>query len=195
MPRWGSSLYLLLLLLVAVASEPPALFDMVTILRTPTCINHRTVMNAARYLPQKGLRYIFVVTPSRWVEDVGRWHERVRGVDESFAAPGVSRKAIEAVLTKYGYGEVTTGDHYQGRATPGWYLVQLVNLGFVLRPDVLDTLLVHDADQMILPNFEVFGNGTFMHDGAERKRFAVKVGGHFEHRCVRGPRIPRISST
>ena len=170
-------------------------FDMVTILRTPTCVNHRTIINAATYLPAKGLRRIFVVAPTRWLADVSRWHPLATAVDENAAAPGVSRQLIESVLIKYGYGSVATNNRWEGRATPGWYLVQLVNLGFVLRDDVLDTLLVHDADQMVLPPFEVFGNGTFVHAGVARPRFSVKVGGavsnhyDFAYACLTGEKM------
>jgi hypothetical protein len=171
-------------LAAADAPSKPA-FDMLTILRTPTCINYRTVTQAARFLPAKGLRRIWVVSPPRWVKPLSRWHRRVHAVSEEEAVEGVSREATEAVLTRYGFrdavGVGNTSQRFRGRATAGWYLIQLINLGFVLRTDVLDTLLVHDADQMLLPDFEVFASGFFIHDGMERHKFAVKVGGIVDH--------------
>ena len=112
---------------IGAADAPsPLEFDMLTMLRTPTCINYRTVTQAARYLPRKGLRRIWVVVPPRWVESVSRWHSRVHAVSEDEAVKGVTIKAIEAVLTRYGFraavGVGNTTQRFRGRATPGWYL-------------------------------------------------------------------------
>jgi GDP-mannose transporter len=174
-------------------------FDMLTVMRTPTCINHRTVMNALTYLKSKGLRKVWAIVPSKWVKGVSEWHPNVIAVREDEAVKGVSKPIIEALLVKYGFGNMKQ-QHFEGRASAGWYLSQFVNLGFVLRPDVLDTLLVHDgvcapfpipahahfyylpsyvctADQMILPEFTVHASGTFQHAGKVNPRFSVQVGG------------------
>lgn len=63
----------------------------------------------------------------------------------------MSKPIIEALLVKYGFGNMKQ-QHFEGRASAGWYLSQFVNLGFVLRPDVLDTLLVHDGVCAPFPN-------------------------------------------
>ena len=174
------------------AGQPP--FDMMTLFRTPTCISYTTVANGIRYLVPKGLRTFYVVTQRQWVNAVDKWHERVVGVDEDEAVPGVTRAAIEYLLKKHMIGKDAHG-YYGGRATPGWYLVQFLNLGFVTRADVLDTLVLHDADQMILPSFEVYGKGTFLHDGVERPRMRVRVGGSVihsydhSHMCLTGEKM------
>ena len=131
-------------------------FDMMTLMRTPTCVNYHTVMNAIRHLTPKGLRRAWVVVPKQWLEDIGRWHHGIWAVDEDAAVEGVSRAGIEWLLDHYGFHSALKV--YNGRATPGWYLVQMINLGFVLRKDVLEVLLVHDADQIVLPSFRVFSN-------------------------------------
>jgi GDP-mannose transporter len=126
-------------------------FDMLTVMRTPTCINHRTVMNTLRYLKPKGLRKVWAIVPSKWVKGVSEWHPKVTALPEDKAVEGVSKPIIEALLVKYGFGNMKQ-QHFEGRASAGWYLSQFVNLGFVLRPDVLDTLLVHDGVCAPFPN-------------------------------------------
>ncbi len=173
---------------------------MLTILRTPTCINYRTIANALTYLPPKGLRKVFAVVPQRWVEDVSRWNSTlVQAVDENQAVQNLSLRSVSLALDLLGFGGGVGGKHerFQGRTSPGWYLVQLINLGFALREDVLDTLLVHDADQMILPSFEVYGSGTFAdpESGRKRPKFAVRTGGliihHYDsaYTCLTGERM------
>ncbi len=153
-------------------------FDMVTMMRTPTCVNYRTVMNAIHHLTPQGLRRVWVVTPKAWLADIARWHAQVWVVDEDNAVEGVSRAGIEWLLDHYGFRSALKV--HNGRATPGWYLVQLVNLGFVLRKDVLEVLLVHDADQIVLPSLRVFSSilgNNFVWAGHTRPKFLQKVGG------------------
>lgn len=152
-------------------------FDFLTVLRTPTCINYKTVTNAARYLKPQGLRTVWVVTGKRWLRSIDRWGNNIKAVDEDRAYPGVSIPVIQRLLQQYG---ILSKD-WNGRATAAWYFVQTINLAFVLRRDVLDTLVVHDADQMVLPSYRVWGDATFEHDGGPRKTMVVKIGGE-EHR-------------
>ena len=60
-------------------------FDMMTLMRTPTCVNYHMVMNAILHLTPKGLRRAWVVAPKQWLEDIGRWHHGVWAVDEDAA--------------------------------------------------------------------------------------------------------------
>lgn len=134
------------------------LFDMMTVMRTPTCVNYQTIMGALKHLKPQGLRRIYVSVPGEWVESMSSLHEDVIGVDDSKAVPGVSYDIIGKELNKQGYnGQQMTS----GRRSTGWYLMQFLNLGFGMRDDVLDFVLLHDADMMILSNFQVFGLSTF----------------------------------
>jgi hypothetical protein len=172
-------------------------FDMLTILRVPTCVNHATVQSALRYLTPKGLRRLWVVTPAKWVARVARIWPHVWVVGEDQAAAGVDRAVVEHLLNSSGFNmQANSSRVVAGRSTPGWYLVQAINLAFVLRDDVLDTLLVHDADMVVLPSYEVHAPGVFVFEGVKRPRIAVKVGGlvsveqySFAHHCLTGDRM------
>jgi len=165
-------------------------FDMLTIMRTPTCVNYFTVMNAVTYLKPKGLRRLFVAVPSQYVESVGSWHGDVIALDENLAVPGVSKKGIERTLHKYNW----TNSYGEGRTSAGWYLMQFLNLGFGLREDVEDVVVLHDADQIILPDFEVFAEDTFTTpSGESMPKINVKVGGlgmhhyyNYAYHCLTG---------
>ena len=79
---------------------------------------------------------------------------------------------------------------FAGRRSTGWYLMQFLNLGFGMRDDVLDVVLLHDADQMILSNFQVFGLSTFTGPDGIRPTINLRPGGgdahQYEkaHRCL-----------
>ena len=120
---------------------PP--FDVMSPLRRPTCVGHGTVMTGIQALRPKGLRYYWVVTGRKWLDGVATWDERVRAVDEDEALPGVSR----AVLTHYfrRYGLFDAMGYHGGHAVEGWYLTMMLAWGFILRPDVLDTLVLHNG--------------------------------------------------
>eukprot|EP00944_MAST-04C_sp_MAST-4C-sp1_P004376 g4376.t1 len=149
-------------------------FDMMTILKTPTCVNYYTVTNAIKYLKSQGLRKVFVVTRKKWMAGISQWGDDIVAVDEDAAIEGISYSRIGNLLKKYGF----TDEQFQGRTSAGWYLVQFLNLAFVLRDDVSDILLLQDADQMILPRFKMFGAGSFVGvDGKTIPRMSVKVGG------------------
>jgi len=165
---------------------------MLSVARTPTCINYVTVTNAIKYLKPQGLRKVWIAVPAEWVDTVNSWHADITAVDDSRAVPGVSKAKVKAMLVKYGWDDA----YSDGRTSAGWYLHQFINLGFVLRDDVLDTLLVHDADMMLLPGFGMFGQGTFSDaSGAERPTFRIKVGGlkvasyEHAHRCLTGEEV------
>jgi len=163
---------------------------MMTVMRTPTCVNYFTVMNAIKYLTPKGLRRVWVATPARFVAGINSWHSQITALDDSRAAPGVSKDSIQHLLKKYGW----TDPLFQGRTSSGWYLMQFLNLAFVLNDRVADVLLLHDADMMILPQFKVFGDGEFVGpSGTAMPKFSVKVGGvvsghsyDFAYRCLTG---------
>ena len=165
------------------AKAPPGPpFDLATIFRTPTCVNYLTVTNALKYLTHQGLRKVFAIVPAKWTRDVSRWDPRVVAVDERFAVPGVSKSLIRDLLAKYGFeksGKFNASELGAGRTSAGWYMVQFINHGFVLRKDVLDTVVIHDADQIILPDYRVYGKGYFTDsEGIRRPTFKVKVGGN-----------------
>jgi hypothetical protein len=149
-------------------------FDIMTIMKTPTCVNYYTVVNAIKYLKQQGLNKVFVVTKRKWMKGVGQWSDDVVPIDEDNAYEGINYARVASLLNKYGW----TDGEFQGRTNAGWYLVQFLNLAFVLRDDVSDILLLQDADQMILPHFKMFGKGTFK-DGKNNDvpKMSIKVGG------------------
>eukprot|EP00929_Paragymnodinium_shiwhaense_P068472 TRINITY_DN34441_c0_g1_i1.p1 TRINITY_DN34441_c0_g1~~TRINITY_DN34441_c0_g1_i1.p1 ORF type:complete len:440 (-),score=32.87 TRINITY_DN34441_c0_g1_i1:89-1408(-) len=170
------------------------LFDMLTIMRTPTCVNYFTVVNAIKYLKPQGLRKVFVATPPKFIKFINSWGADVVALDEAQTFPGVTKQGIDELLEKYGW----KSGFFQGRTAAGWYLMQFLNLAFSLSPLALPMVLMHDADQMILPNFTMFGSGFWTpknNDSGPLPRFSIKVGGldghWYDHayKCLTGGQI------
>ncbi|CAJ1403324.1 unnamed protein product [Effrenium voratum] len=153
---------------------PKHAFDIMTVALTPTCVNYQTIMNALKYLKPQGLRKIFVCVPKRWVKSFSELHEDVIGVDESLAVPGVSFDLIAKQLDLQGFGG---HEAWNGRVNAGWYLMQFLNLGFGMREDVLDFVLLHDADQMVLSNFRVWGPTAFTGPNGSLPTVNLRPGG------------------
>eukprot|EP00929_Paragymnodinium_shiwhaense_P048412 TRINITY_DN24480_c0_g1_i1.p1 TRINITY_DN24480_c0_g1~~TRINITY_DN24480_c0_g1_i1.p1 ORF type:complete len:409 (+),score=49.87 TRINITY_DN24480_c0_g1_i1:60-1286(+) len=175
--------------------KPPAAtvpFDILTIMRTPTCVNYFTVRNAVKYLKSKGLRKVFVATPGKFVAGINAWDPAVVALDEGDVFPGVTKDGIKELLKKYGWDNPL----FDGRTSAGWYLMQFLNLAFSLSSQSLDIVLMHDADQMFLPRFEMFGAEVWKNEkGESLPQFSLKVGGlevhqyEYAYTCLTGSKI------
>lgn len=158
-------------------------FDMLLIMPVPNCVAYATVESALTYLKPQGLRKIWIVTHQRWLQDVTAWGNRVEAVD--------FEKTLTAVRFSAVYELMESFDKFRFDATPEQkeeivtqVMLELITIGFVLRDDVLDILLVHEANQVILKGFKVFAEGKFKdprrpnedHDG-DIPRFHWRRGG------------------